>query len=163
MNINEVEDGIENHKIKSPETYNDIINITVPFHMVYQSIMKGITTLQHEKYQINNSELDVLASLILSGDQDYILSPTKLYEKLLFTSGAITKVLKKLEEKKYITRIDNTHDKRSKLVQITPLGKEICQDALKNVILHEANCFDILTKKEKKVFQTLLLKILKSF
>lgn len=162
MNINEIADGIQNHKIKSPETYNDIINISVPFHMLYQNIMEGITQIQHDTYQINNSELDVLASLVLSGN-NYVLSPTKLHEKLLFTSGAITKVLKKLEEKNYITRIDNIHDKRSKLVQITPSGKKMCQAALKDVILYEEKCFEALTKKEKITFQNLLLKTLKNF
>jgi len=163
MTLNELENGIDNHKIKSPETYNDVINISLPFYMLYQHIMDGITTIQHDIYELNHSELDVLASLVLSGDKDYILSPTKLYEKLLFTSGAITKVLKKLEEKKYIIRIDNIHDKRSKLVQITPLGKKVCQDALKNVILYESKCFSILSTKEKKTFQNLLLKCLKNF
>lgn len=162
MNINEIADGIQNHKIKSPETYNDIINISVPFHMLYQNIMEGITQIQHDTYQINNSELDVLASLVLSGN-NYVLSPTKLHERLLFTSGAITKVLKKLEEKNYITRIDNIHDKRSKLVQITPSGKKMCQAALKDVILYEEKCFEALTKKEKITFQNLLLKTLKNF
>jgi len=161
MNINEIENGIQNHKIKSPETYNEIINTSIPFHMLYQNIMEGITKIQHDIYKINNSELDVLASLVLSGN-DYILSPTKLHERLLFTSGAITKVLKKLEEKNYITRIDNINDKRSKLVQITALGKEICQDALKNVILYEAKCFDVLSNEEKKIFQNLLLKTLRN-
>jgi len=163
MKINEIEDGIQNHKIKSPDTYNDVINMTVPFYMLYQKIMQGVTTIQQDIYQINNSELDVLASLLLSGGKDHILSPTKLYERLIFTSGAITKVLKKLEEKQYILRIDNIHDKRSKLVQITPLGKDICQKALKDVILYEVKYFDILTQEEKKSFQHILLKMLKVF
>jgi DNA-binding MarR family transcriptional regulator len=162
MKLNEIEDGIENHKIKSPETYNDVVSLTIPFHMLYQTIMSEITTIQHDNYQINNSELDVLASLILSGGDEYTLSPTKLYERLLFTSGAITKVLKKLEEKKYIVRIDNTHDKRSKLVQVTPLGKKICQDALKEVLMYEEKCFSALDTKEKDIFKGLLIKIMKN-
>jgi len=162
MNIYEIEKSIKNHKTRSSETYNDVINLTIPFYMLYKNIMEGITSIQNDSYHINNSELDVLASLILSGNK-YTLSPTKLHERLLFTSGAITKVLKKLEEKEYIIRVDNLHDKRSKLVQITPLGKEICQAALKDVILYEEKCFNTLTQKEKNTLQNLLLKTLKNF
>jgi len=160
--VENTEEGIKNHKTRSSETYNDVINLTIPFYMLYKNIMEGITSIQNDSYHINNSELDVLASLILSGNK-YTLSPTKLHERLLFTSGAITKVLKKLEEKEYIIRVDNLHDKRSKLVQITPLGKEICQAALKDVILYEEKCFNTLTPKEKNTLQNLLLKTLKNF
>lgn len=162
MNINEIEDGIKNHQIKSPQTYNDVVNISVPYHMLYSKIMDGITTIQHDNYNLNNSELDVLASIILSGDENYTITPTKLYERLLFTSGAITKVLKKLEDKEYIIRLNNEFDKRSKLVQITSLGKDICQKALKEVIEYEAKCFDNLNEEEKNTFQTLLMKMLKN-
>jgi len=161
MNINELEKDILRHKEKSPETYNDIAQITVPFYMFYNKMMDGVYNVE-EQYGISNSELDVLASLIMSGNDEYILTPTKLYERLLFTSGAITKVLKKLEEKKYITRLDNEYDKRSKLVQITPSGKEICQKTLKDVLLYEEQCFEPLNQEEKDIFKNLLIKMMKN-
>jgi len=162
MNINDLEKDIQKHKEKSPETYNEIINITIPFYMLFNKLFHGVTKIQDDTHKITNSELDVLASLVMSGDEDNILSPTKLYERLLFTSGAITKVLKKLEDKKYIVRIDNKYDKRSKLVQITPLGKKICSETLKEVILYENQCFSVLDKEEKKIFQNSLIKIIKN-
>jgi DNA-binding MarR family transcriptional regulator len=162
MNINELEKDIQKHKEKSPETYNEIINVTIPFYIFYNKLMQGVTSLQEELNTITNSELDVLASLIMSGSDAYILSPTKLYERLLFTSGAITKLLKKLEEKKYIIRIDNQFDKRSKLVQITPLGKKVCQETLKEVILYEEQCFSVLDEKEKEQFKNTLIKMIKN-
>lgn len=161
MNINELEKDILRHKEKSPETYNDITQITIPFYMFYNKMMDGVHNIE-EQHGISNSELDVLASLIMSGNDEYILSPTKLYERLLFTSGAITKVLKKLEEKKYITRLDNEFDKRSKLVQITPVGKQICQKTLKEVLLYEEQCFEPLNQEEKDTFKDLLIKMVKN-
>lgn len=161
MNINELEKDILRHKEKSPETYNDIVQITVPFYMFYNKMMEGVYDIE-EQHSISNSELDVLASLIMSGNDEYVLSPTKLYEILLFTSGAITKVLKKLEEKKYIIRLNNEFDKRSKLVQITQSGKEICQKTLKEVLLYEEQCFEPLNKEEKDIFKNLLVKMMKN-
>ena len=43
-----------------------------------------------------HSHIDVLASLHFNGNA---LSPTELYDAMLFSSGGMTKVLKKLEEK----------------------------------------------------------------
>jgi len=162
MNINELEKDIQKHKEKSPKTYRDIINVTIPFYMFYNKLMQGVINIQEDLHTISNSELDVLASLIMSGNNECILSPTKLYEKLLFTSGAITKVLKKLEDKKYIIRINNQFDKRSKLVQITPLGRKICNETLKEVILYEEKCFSVLDQKEKDAFKNTLIKMIKN-
>ncbi len=160
MNINELETDILKHKTRSPETYDDIINVTIPFYMFYKQFTQKIYKIQEEVHNITASEIDVLASLIISGNEEHVLSPTKLYERLLFTSGAITKLLKKLEDKKYIARIDNLYDKRSKLVIITPLGKKKCQETLRDVILYEKECLSILTKEEQKSFQHIFTKLL---
>lgn len=160
MNINELEKDIQRGKERSPETYNEIVNITVPFYMFHRKMYGGVCTLEEEKYQISHTELDILTCLKMSGNEDYILSPTKLQERVLFTGGAITKVLKKLEEKEYILRLDNKYDKRSKLVQLTSLGKETHDKVLKDVLEFEEKCFSALNKEEKDQFQSLLIKML---
>ena len=161
MKINELEADIQRGKERSPETYNEIVHLTVPLHLFYQKMSSGVSKLEEEKYQINNSELDVLCSLKMSGDKDYILSPTKLQERLLFTGGAITKILKKLEEKQYIIRINNKYDKRSKLVQLTSLGRKIHDNALKDVLEYEKECFSNLSEEEKCTMKNLFIKALK--
>jgi DNA-binding MarR family transcriptional regulator len=161
MKINELEIDIQRSKERSPETFNEIVNVTIPFYMFYQKISSGVNRLEEEKYQMNNSELDVLSSLKMSGNEEYILSPTKLQERLLFTGGAITKVLKKLEEKGYIVRLDTKHDKRIKLVQLTPLGREIHDKVLKDVLEYEAKCFASLNEEEKNTMKSLFVKMLK--
>ena len=35
MNIDELENDIKRHKEISPNTYHDIINVTIPFYMLY--------------------------------------------------------------------------------------------------------------------------------
>ncbi len=160
MKIEELEADIQKHKVKSPNTYHDIINITVPFYMLYNKLMNSITKLQEEKFNITNSELDVLGSLKMSGDKNFTLSPTKLYERLLFSSGGMTKVLKKLEEKQFIKRIDNKDDKRSKLVRMTQEGGNILEKTLKAVILEENEIFKNLNEDERLIFKKLLVKTL---
>ena len=162
MNIDELELSIRRHKERSPETFNEIINITIPFYMFHQKIYAQMSKVPEDMYQITNSELDVLASLKISGTDKYVMSPTKLNEHLLFTSGAITKILKKLEEKKYIKRIDNKYDKRSKLVQLTPQGEQVVNGALKDVLDFEEQAFSVLSKEEQQTFKNLFVKMLKN-
>lgn len=162
MNINELETDIQRNKERSPETYNDIINITIPFYMFYRKMFDGVTRLEEVDYQITHHELDVLSSLKMSGNEEYILSPSRLNERLLFSAAAITKVLKKLEEKKYIIRLDNQYDKRGKLVQLTSLGREVHDKVLKDVLSYEESCFSTLSEEEKQTMKKLLIKMLKS-
>lgn len=161
MDTQELKNGIENHKKRSPKTYNDIINITIPLYLLHQKIYNGICELQEKKYSITNAELDVLASLVMGGGDNYTLSPTELYGRLLFSSGGMTKILKRLEDKEYIIRLDNKEDKRSKLVKLTKIGRNIVDNALKDVIEYEKEYFQDLTDEEKETLKNLLFKVLK--
>lgn len=161
MKIEELDFDIKRHKDKSPNTYNDIINVTVPFYMLYGKLFKAITLIQEEKFSISNSELDVLGSLKMSGGDNYRLSPTDLYERLLFSSGGMTKVLKKLEEKNFIKRVTNHNDKRSKLVQLTQKGESILDMTLREVIEEENKIFVNLNNEDRMLLKNLLVKTLK--
>lgn len=161
MTKKELEIRIQRVKDRQPEIYNDILPVVVPFYMFQRKLAEGITRIQENKYKITNSEIDVMRCLYLSNNDENMLSPTKIFEKLMFTSGAITKVLKKLEEKGYIIRVDNEYDKRSKLVQLTPKGCEVCKSALIDMFEHEEKTFSKLTDEEREQFKDLTLKLLK--
>ena len=118
MNANQLKLHLENKDICGDShicSDSDIGYVTLPLLMLSQRLLTRIGNLLDEKYSLSNSELDVLAALRSSGDEEFKLTPTKLYEGLLFSSGGMTKVLKKLEKKEYIRRVDNEEDKRSKL------------------------------------------------
>jgi len=163
MNINTIDQDIEKIKEYSPELFNEIIHLTVPFYMFHQKMTTAIERMLEEKHQISNSELDVMSCLKMTKGRDYTLSPTKIYERLFFTTGGITKVLKKLEEKKFIIRMDNQYDKRSKLVQLTPLGIDKFSKALTDVLAYEEKCFSSLSQDEKTSFKNHFRKMLKDF
>ncbi|MGB0990733.1 MAG: MarR family transcriptional regulator, partial [Halarcobacter sp.] len=61
----------------------------------------------------------------------------------------------------YIIRLENEFDKRSKLVQLTSLGKETHDKVMKDVLNFEEECFSELNKEELELFRSLLLKLLK--
>lgn len=161
MNLTILNDGIQRHKDFSPDTFDDIVEITAPFYALYTMLNSQADKITNDNYHLNGSEVDVLATIKLRGGEKYILSPTRINEALLFTSGGITKVLKKLELKGYIKRVQTDHDKRVKLAQLTDKGLEILNNSLIDTISFEKKVFSILNKEEKKRFKDLCMKILK--
>ncbi len=75
-----------------------------------------------EPFDLTRSDYAVLATLRRSGPP-YGLAPNQLYSALECSSGGMTKMLKRLENLRFVKRIDEPGDKRSKLVRLTALGK----------------------------------------
>lgn len=160
MNIKQFETNLRNVKSFSPEVYKESMKLSIPFFILHKTLYEQGNKLLKEEFSLNQSELDVLSALYYMTDGTFTMSPTHLYDVMLFSSGGMTKVLKKLESKSYIKRINNPQDKRSKLVVLTPKGKEATQNALKGVVNLEDKYFSKLDEKEQKLFRELLLKVL---
>lgn len=160
MDVNELKSQLNNFESTSPCVNSGLGRVTMPLFVLHEKITTTINKMLIEKYQLSNSELDVLASLKYSGDEDYKLSPTRLYERLLFSSGGMTKVLKKLENKKYIRRVDNPNDGRSKLVQLTNNGSDLVDRSLEDVLVMEEEMFSHVNIKDRENLSKLLFKVL---
>lgn len=143
--------------IVAPE-YKDTIDTTVPLHAYYINMMQAVKNVLEAQYELTKSELDLLITLSIA-DTGGTLSPTELYDHLVFSSGGMTKLLKKLEKKEYIRRVDNIEDKRSKLVQITPTGKEIAKKAMSDVLKVEKQYLSVLSESERNNLSTALKKL----
>ena len=161
MNLKQFEMNIENVKKQSPDIYKKSMLLSVPFFMLHKKIYNMGEKLIFGKYNINQSDLDVLASLYYISDGSYTMSPTQLYDVMLFSSGGMTKLLKKLESRELIERVENKYDKRSKLVKITQKGIEITIEALKGIVSLEDEYFSRLDDVEQELFIKLIYKMLK--
>lgn len=149
-----------NNKDKKISNGSDIGYVTLPLILISEKILAEISILLEKDYSISTSELDVLSSLHSCVKNKHTLSPTKLYERLFFSSGGMTKVLKKLEAKGFIKRLDNKEDKRSKLVRLTKKGKEIVERSLRDVIELEEEMFSHVDAKDRESLSKLLFKTL---
>ena len=74
-------------------------------------------------------EADVLVTLKRSLNENQ-LTPKQVGERLVISSGGLTKVLNQLERKGFITRLIDENDKRSKPIKLTPAGEQKAIDAL---------------------------------
>lgn len=149
-------DNIYNNVLKDDKA---ILGLSLPMVLIYKHLFHLKTSILEEKFNLTHSEMDVLASLNFNNK---IMSPTDLYESTIFSSGGMTKLLKKLEDKGLITRIPCVKDKRSLLVQITKKGEQIVQEAMVIIVDKDNEIFGILDNQEKKVMEKALKKLVYS-
>lgn len=131
--------------------------LSLPMTLIHKHMFNKTELFLKEKYNLLHSHIDVMAALYFNGK---VLTPTELYDAIVFSSGGMTKVLKKLESENYIIRtLADDDDKRKVLVNLTPLGTQIIEDALNDIRKSKDEFFKILDKKEKKQLRDILLKL----
>jgi DNA-binding MarR family transcriptional regulator len=151
-------DQVQKIKTALPGPLKKTAEITVPFYLFHRIMFTGMTERLKSEHDLTNSEIDVLGTLYTAEGQ--ILSPTRLYQRFLFSSGGMTKVLKKLEDKAYIERIENEQDRRSKLVKLTDRGSALLSKAMVTALSFEKECLSALSEEEQSAFLALLEKLL---
>lgn len=135
----------------------DILLLTLPITLIQKTIYAHAEVYLKEKFDLIHSEVDVLASLYTNNK---VLTPTQLYDLTIFSSGGMTKILKKLEAKGFITREADEKDKRCMLVCLSESGCEIVELVLKEISKECSSYFDVLDQKERELLSSLLKKVL---
>lgn len=103
-------------------------------------------------------EFDVLATLRRSG-APYMLSPTKLYEAAMISSGGMTNRLDRLERAGFVERRPDPHDRRGKLIALTDAGKQVIDETIGRHVANEERLLSALTLKEQEQLNQLLRKL----
>jgi len=137
----------------------EVFGLTLPITLVYKQLFNEASILLQKEFNLVHSEIDVLLALFFNGK---IMTPTALYEATLFSSGGMTKLLKKLEKREFITRIPSSKDKRSMLVEITPEGEIVVEKSLKLLLQKDTEVFEILDDEEREVLFGVLKKLVYS-
>ena len=135
----------------------EIFLMTLPITLIQKSIFTHAESFLKERFDLIHSEVDVLASLYTHNKK---LSPTQLYDLTIFSSGGMTKVLKRLENRELIFRQADEKDKRCMLVCLAENGEKLIQKVLFEISKECSSYFEVLDADEKEQFSTLLKKIL---
>lgn len=104
-------------------------------------------------------EFDVLATLRRSGEP-YMLSPTKLYEAAMISSGGMTNRLDRLERAGFVERRPDPSDRRGKLIALTDAGKQVIDETIGRHVANEERLLAALTLKEQEQLNQLLRKLI---
>lgn len=143
-----------------PEITGSLNPVVLKMHRLHDHIQQGVCDLL-QSYQLQKADFGVLSALRRSGTP-YCLTPTDLYQTMLFSSGGLTKVLNRVEDLGLIVRVENPDDKRSKMVQLTEQGKLLVEEIMPNLHAVERSSL-ALTNKELAHLDVLLTKILKHY
>ncbi len=133
-------------------------SLVLHIHRLSEYLKQDLYTIITD-YQLQEADFSVLTTLHRLG-KPYTASPTVLYNTMLFSSGGLTKVLMRLEQKDAIVRIDNPEDKRSKLVQMTDVGFQTIEQIMLRLDEKRQQSLATLALKEKQQLEKLLQKFI---
>ena len=104
-------------------------------------------------------EFDVLATLRRSG-KPYMLSPTRLYEAAMISSGGMTNRIDRLERAALVERRPDPNDRRGTLIALTDTGKRVIDATIGRHVANEERMLSALTLAEQKKLNVLLRKLI---
>jgi DNA-binding MarR family transcriptional regulator len=104
-------------------------------------------------------EFDVISTLRRSG-APYMLSPTRLYESMMISSGGMTNRLDRLERAGLIERRPDPNDRRGKLIALTVAGRRVIDETITRHVANEERLLSVLTTAEQEKLNALLRKLI---
>lgn len=107
------------------------------------------------KYQ----EYAVLATLRTSG-APYRMTPSALQATLLFSSGGLSNILKRLEREGLVKRSNDPEDGRGVLVRLTAKGKSVVDLAMPDHANAELELLHMFTLKERETLALMLSRMM---
>ena len=103
-------------------------------------------------------EFDVLAALRREG-APYTLSPGRLLQVTLVTSGTMTNRIDRLEAKGLVARVPDPNDGRGVQVVLTEAGRTRVDDALTDLLAHEREILSALPAADRDELADLLRRL----
>ena len=113
------------------------------------------------RYGISFGEYLVLAALRRAGPP-YQMNPTRLFNSVILSSGAMTNRLDRLEDMGFVERRPDPDDRRGRLVALTDRGRELVDSAVVDHLENEERLLTALSAGEREQLAGLLRKLLAS-
>lgn len=100
-------------------------------------------------FRLSPGDYGVLAALRRAGPP-YRLKPSRLYSRLQRSSGGMTKILKRLEERGLVARAPDPEDGRGSVVSLTEQGAALQEQVFRVFLEATQDLLDPLTATELK-------------
>ncbi|OEF61572.1 MarR family transcriptional regulator [Enterovibrio norvegicus] len=112
-----------------------------------------------KQFGLMSSEFDILATLRRAGEP---VTPTEMYQTLMFSSGAMSTRVDGLVKRGLVVRQASETDRRSCLVMLTDEGRTLIDAVVTAHVENEHQMLNVLTEKEQATLASLLRKWLAS-
>ncbi|KKF35053.1 MarR family transcriptional regulator [Erwinia tracheiphila] len=103
--------------------------------------------------ELSQTEFDILATL---RRLNIPTTPTKLYQTLMLSSGAMSTRVEQLVQRGFIERVYSESDRRSCNLSLTILGKQLIDKAISEHVANEDDILSPLTLEQREQLATLL-------
>jgi len=135
--------------------------VIVPLYRLRDLLCRGDKKIAR-RFGLTLAELEALIALRVA-PPNVQLTPGDFQQQLILTSGGVAKILASLEAHEHIISQTNDADARSRLVELTPQGRKLVDEALPQLAEFNQKRLDLgLTRKEQVHLAELLQKLLKS-
>ncbi|MGF1707405.1 MarR family winged helix-turn-helix transcriptional regulator [Enterovibrio baiacu] len=108
-----------------------------------------------KQFGLMSSEFDILATLRRAGEP---VTPTEMYQILMFSSGAMSTRVDGLVKRGLVVRQASETDRRSCLVTLTDEGRTLIDSVVAVHVENEHKMLNALTEKEQATLASLLRK-----
>jgi len=112
-----------------------------------------------EQFGLNRGEVGALSALRVSGPP-HQLSPTRLGKGLMLSSAGITSRIDRLERRGLVRRLPDPDDRRGVIIELTELGIQTVDDAVRAVSASDHDLVERLDTDEIRILEELLRKLL---
>ena len=113
-----------------------------------------------KKRGITQTQYAILASLMWFDLKKEIITQQDLADHLKIEKMTLSKAIRNLEEKKLVQRKENKIDTRSYSLSLLAAGKQLAEKVIKEVENLDEVFFNVLSKEERKKFNSLSLKLI---
>lgn len=114
------------------------------------------------RHELEGWEFDVLSALRRAGEP-YQLSPGRLVQETLVTSGTMTNRIDRLAAKGWVERLPSPTDRRGVIVRLTKGGQAAVDAAMADLLSREGELLDDMSADERAALTRALKRLLAPF
>jgi DNA-binding MarR family transcriptional regulator len=111
--------------------------------------------------ELGNGEFDVLAALRREGEP-YTLTAGQLSQRMLVTTGAVTKRVDRLIARGLVSRSVSAADARGRMVGLTPAGVALTDRLVEEHLANESAVLRDLTDSDRRTLERLLARLIRT-
>ena len=133
--------------------------LTLQNNLYWQLLRVSISAkhgLMHIAEKYNLTVMQMYTLCLLNADQ--AIPMNSLSDMLYCDASNVTGIVDKLFNQKYIKREENPHDRRAKMITLTPKGAKLCEKITENLSSYQPETFKEFSDQEKQQLLTLLIK-----